>query len=374
MEGVRAGGEGSARGGAVMIGFRLLLVGEESHVVDLDLIAGARGGVFIPHGIQPEPVGLPLPGGRADGGSFIGVDGLDIRLRDVHQIGVPFLVLLQIDMDAACAFGTRIVELAEELNGVRPAEVPGPDLDPDQLGGVRVRHVDGDVRVVSRGGEGIVIVARIIRFSLPVDVVAGVSAHTDVDHLVRIEFPAERGLVLQAGRAVGGIPDLDGDALHVVEYRPDLDGAGVGAFALLPFDVAVTGQQVDEARIQLHRGGAVTAGDVCDPVSHAVGPDRLDPHEPGHLRAAEAGDGEIVPGVQGHGGIQAGVQHDLLIPGQHLRLRHSLEGEGLGRQHLDGELPLDGLHACYDDVGMAVPEAVMNLIGIVVDTDDPGSL
>ena len=42
MEGMPAGGEGSARGGAVMIGFRLLLVGEESHVVDLDLIAGAR--------------------------------------------------------------------------------------------------------------------------------------------------------------------------------------------------------------------------------------------------------------------------------------------------------------------------------------------
>ena len=192
---------------------------------------------------------------------------------------------------------TRVVKPAEELDGVRSAEVPCPDLHPDQLAGVGIGHVDGDVGVVSRGGEGIVLVAPAVLFPLPADVVQGVCAHIEIHIPVSTEFPAQQGLILQAEGAVGAVPNLDGDGLHVAEYRPHLDGAGVGAFVLLPFDIPVVGQPVDEFRIQFHRGGAGAAGYVRDPIGAAIAADGLDPHQPRHLRAAETGDGEVVPGV-----------------------------------------------------------------------------
>ena len=355
VEGVGAGSEHpiSCRSAAVVL--RGLLGLEKGHVVDLDLVPGARSGVFVPDGVQPEPVHPALPGRFGDGLALVGVHRPHILLRNVDQVGVPLGVLLQIDMDAGRAGGTAVVESSEQLDGVRPAQVFGADLGPDELACIAVGHVDGDVGIVSRGGEGIVPAAGCVGFRAPVDAIPGAGAHARVHFPVSVEIPEEQRVVRNADAAVPGVLDLDGDVLHVVEHRLHLDRAGiraVGGFS--PGDVVIVCQLVDQVLAELHvdRAGAAVA--QAQGVGGAVVLHRHQLCQPGPFLRSQTRDGKVSVRPVDAGGLQRIVQNGGFILVQDLLLRQPLKGQYVRRLKLDCELPLDGLDRIDRDIRVAV--------------------
>ena len=369
VEGVGAGGEYAA-GGL----FRLRLRRVELDIVDLDLIAAVHAAVALfPHGIEAEPVRPALPGGLGDGGALVGVDGPDVLLGDVDEVGVPLAVLLQVDMDAVFGVGAGAVEPAVQLDGLRAAEVPGPHRGPLQIGGGSGR-VDGDIGVAAGGGEGIVVVAVRVRFSCPGHGVFAVRAHFGVHPLVCAEVPAQGGLALEGNAAVARIPDLHGDVLHIAEDRPHVDGAGVGAAALLPGDVTAVGQGIDGGLAELHVHRAGLAVDGAEGHGAAVGSHRHQPRQTGPLLRAEAGDGEIIARPVGVPGLHGGVQDGGLVVFQNLGVRHALVVQQHGVLKVHGELALDGLNGIEGEVRIAVAEAVVHLVAPVLEAEIGRSL
>ena len=150
------------------------LIGEEGHVVDLDLIAVAASGQRI----QPQPFYIAAPACAAD----------------PPHILMPLVIRLNGDVDACAPDGfAHAAAACKELHGFRAAEVFGPDLHPPDILRAGDRRIHRDEGVRPRGGKGVVIVARFVLLALVADSPGPVLAHLVTHGLVGVEVPQQFG-------------------------------------------------------------------------------------------------------------------------------------------------------------------------------------